>query len=168
MVVSTVLRSRLVIVRRASGTTAPEESVTVPATLPYTAWAEAGRVGQDRASRNVSDAEAPRRPMTRAFAGSYCMGAATLGTQTLPVGLGESTVEITDRVVARQPRTRPAQPVVAGGDSCGPGCEGHRTARALLQGVPAGRARPGTPPEPQRPPPLDEQRACDEALTGWV
>jgi hypothetical protein len=34
MVVSTVLRSRLVMVRRASGTAAPEESVTVPAMPP--------------------------------------------------------------------------------------------------------------------------------------
>jgi hypothetical protein len=53
-------------VRRASGTAAPEESVTVPATPPYTAWADAGRVGQGRASSNPSDTKPLRCLMTSA------------------------------------------------------------------------------------------------------
>ena len=50
---SVVLRSTLVMVTVAPGMAAPVESLTVPAMLPYTAWAAAG-AGQAAAARTAS------------------------------------------------------------------------------------------------------------------
>ena len=52
---SAVFRSTLAIVMITSGTVAPDESVTVPAMLPYTAWAVAGADGTSKA-RSVNHA----------------------------------------------------------------------------------------------------------------
>ena len=57
---STVFRSALVIVTTTSGTVAPDESVTVPAMLPYTACAVAGAVGRMKAMSSVNDASERR------------------------------------------------------------------------------------------------------------
>jgi len=52
---SVVLRSTLVMVTVAPGMVAPVESLTVPAMLPYTAWAAAG-AGQATAARTANRA----------------------------------------------------------------------------------------------------------------
>ena len=62
---STVPRSRLVMVRLAPGALAPLESVTVPAMLPYTAWAVAGVAGHT--TRNQQGDTGPRPPSLTAF-----------------------------------------------------------------------------------------------------
>ena len=59
---SAVFRSTLAIVMITPGTVAPDESVTVPAMLPYTAWAVAGADGTIKA-RSVNHT-APRRCVT--------------------------------------------------------------------------------------------------------
>ena len=52
---STVPRSRLVMVRLAPGALAPLESATVPAMLPYTAWAADGVAGHATAIKNAQN-----------------------------------------------------------------------------------------------------------------
>jgi hypothetical protein len=84
---STVFRSTLVIVMTTSGTVDPDESVSVPAMLPYTAWAVAGAVGMIKAISSVNDTASRRCTTTAARDAARVDGARIAGGAWVRLGI---------------------------------------------------------------------------------